>query len=623
MTTDDDEVRVFDAAAAAELERQRDTSEMLLSVARALCEPTDLPAVSRIIADAVPTVCQADRGAVILWDETTNMFVVSAIAGWTGDTRRRLELWAGTPFPAPELRELMEIGAPVLLDESTNSWTHEIVVGFDIRALALVPITVAGRSMGFVAAHWAESDPPARLDDTVSSRFTGLAGLAGVALDNNRLAGEIEWNVQHDRVTRLPNRVAFERSLARMIEQADATGAGTVVMVCDIDRFKRLNDRMGQAAGDAVLIEAADRLRAAVRAGDVVARYGGDEFAIAFAKSNSYDEIAPAVARIQRSFSQPFAIDDHDVVLSLSIGWAALGRLETEGSPAERAQRLTAVAETDLMDTKESRRSTRGSSGSHDELTLDTDLHGAVERGEIFAVYQPQVDIASGRIVAVEALARWRHPTLGLVRPDRFIALAEENGTITQIGEHILLSACRDALTWNQLGRSIEVSVNASVVQLEKPGFATSVAAALCTLDFPAHMLTIEVTESKVVTDQSIAQAELNAISSLGAAVSIDDFGTGYSSLTQISNLPVTELKVDRSFVAKIDDGGEKLVAAIIGLSRGLDVRVIAEGVETQEQFEALARLGCDRAQGYLIAKPITSQELLSLLGDPTAVPTG
>lgn len=599
---------------AAELARQRDTSEMLLSVARALCEPTDLPAVSQIIADAVPAVCQVDRGAVILWDEKTDTFVVSAVAGWTGSLRRRLKLWAGTPFAAPGLNELMRAGGPVLMDGAHEDWSHEIVRDFDIRALALVPVAVSGRSMGFVVAHWAESDPPTELDEVICSRLTGLAGLAGVALDNNRLATEIEWNVEHDRVTRLPNRQALERTLAGMVEQADVTGRGTVVIVCDIDRFKRINDRLGQQAGDTVLQEVGERLKRVARQGDTVARYGGDEFAITFARATHPDEVAPAIARIQRSFKHPIAVDGQDVVVSLSLGISSLVDVGSEGSVADRAQRLAASAESDLMAKQAGRRLARGAAASDDELQLDTDLHGAVVRGEIFAVYQPQIDVHSGRIVAVEALARWSHPTRGLVRPDQFIALAEENGTISEIGTQVLRSACRDALAWGAAGYPVEVSVNASVAQLETDGYAASVARDLKLLDFPPERLTIEVTESKVVTDMSVAQSELRAIHELGVSISVDDFGTGFSSLTQLSNLPVSELKIDRSFVGRKDGAGSKIISAVVGLGHGLGLRVVAEGVETEQQFSALSDLHCDRSQGYLHSKPVDADALLGLL---------
>jgi diguanylate cyclase (GGDEF)-like protein len=613
VTTDEPTTDAVDAAAAAELVRQRDTSEMLLSVASALCEPTDVPAVSQIVANAVPTVCQSDRGAVVLWDETTDRFVISGFAGWPDDLAATVAEWVGSPFESDELKSFLDEAQPLLLTAETSDWSRALVETFELRALAAAPITVSGRLMGLVVAHWAESEPPLELDATLTGRLTGLAALAGVALDNNRLLQEVTWNTHHDPLTRLPNRLALDEGVARMVRVADATRSSVVVVVGDVDRFKRLNDRLGHAAGDTVLREVSERLRQASHAGDIVARYGGDEFAIAFGQSLPHD-VGPSMARIERLFKRPIRVGDQDVVLSLTLGFAVLHDVDADGTPEDRAQRLTALAESDLVRRAAVRRALRGPSDDEDELALDTDLHGAVVRGEIVTNYQPQTDIETGRIVAVEALARWHHPTRGLVSPDRFIALAEENGTIGEIGEHVLLSACRDMVAWREAGHDIEVSVNASVVQLDSPGFAESVATMLETYGLPPEVVTIEVTESKVVTDMSTAQSELRAVGDLGVGIAIDDFGTGFSSLTQISNLPVTELKIDRSFVDQMLDGGEKIVAAVIGLGRGLGLRVVAEGVETQEQLDALTRLQCDRAQGYLISQPVPAEELLAVL---------
>jgi diguanylate cyclase (GGDEF)-like protein len=613
MVTTDRRATTADDDAATELVRQRDTSEMLLSVASALCEPTDVPAVSQIVAGAVPTVCQSDRGAVVLWDEATNHFVISGFAGWPDDLAAKVAEWVGSPFESDELKGFLEHGDVQLLTAETSDWSRGLVETFMLRAIAAVPIAVSGRFMGLVVAHWAESDPPEHLDETLTGRLTGLAALAGVALDNNRLVQEVTWNTHHDPLTRLPNRLALEEGVARMVRMADATRSSVVVVVGDVDRFKRLNDRLGHAAGDTVLREVSERLRQASHAGDIVARYGGDEFAIAFGQSLPHD-VGPSMARIERLFKRPIRVGDQDVVLSLTLGFAMLHDVDPDGTPEDRGQRLTALAESDLVRRSAARRALRGTSDDEDELALDTDLHGAVARGEIVIHYQPQTDIASGRIVAVEALARWEHPTRGLVPPDRFIALAEENGTIGEIGEHVLRSACHDITLWRDAGHDIEVSVNASVVQLDSPGFAASVAHVLQTLGLPPDVLTIEVTETKVVTDMSTAQSELRAIGELGVGIAIDDFGTGFSSLTQISNLPVTELKIDRSFVDGMLDGGEKIVAAVIGLGRGLGLQVVAEGVETQAQLDALTRLGCDRAQGYLISRPVPAAQLLAVL---------
>ena len=253
---------------------------------------------------------------------------------------------------------------------------------------------------------------------------------------------------------------------------------------------------------------------------------------------------------------------------------------------------------------------------SREHLRLETDLRGAVDRGEIAVHLQPQVDLASGRVVGVEALARWHHPALGSVRPDVFVPIAEASGQIRGIGDHVLREACRTVAAWHADGWDLEVAVNVSAVQLTDPDFAESVLHVLAETGLPAGSLTLEVTESQVLSEVATRHGHLEALRALGVGISVDDFGTGYSSLAQLQRLPVTELKIDRTFTSQLtaDGSPSPLVAGIIGLAHGLGLRVVAEGVETYAQSQALHGMTCDRVQGYLFGRPAAPEAVRELL---------
>jgi EAL domain-containing protein (putative c-di-GMP-specific phosphodiesterase class I) len=257
------------------------------------------------------------------------------------------------------------------------------------------------------------------------------------------------------------------------------------------------------------------------------------------------------------------------------------------------------------------------------ELRLETDLHGALGRGEIAVHYQPQLDLVTGRLAAVEALVRWVHPELGSVPPDVFVPLAEASGLIGDIGAHVLREACSTVARWRREGEDLDVAVNVSPLQLADPGFADLVEATLRETGLPCPALTVEVTESHVLSEAAVRNGHLARLRGLGVGVSVDDFGTGWSSLTQLRRLPATEVKIDRSFTAGMADGDGPVVAGVIGLGRGLGLRVVAEGVETVDQVRELAALGCDRVQGYLLGRPGPAEEVLRRLPAGPALPLG
>jgi len=354
-----------------------------------------------------------------------------------------------------------------------------------------------------------------------------------------------------------------------------------------------------------------------VRDQDTVCRYSGDEFAVLLPGTG--DPSARDVAeRIHRSLSEPLCVGGQEVFVQLAVGVAVTHARAAapHGAADEAALELVQRA------TEEMHRSTTGSTDPAEDdeqarqrLRLETDLHGAVDRGEISVHLQPQVDLASGRVVAVEALARWDHPALGPVRPDVFVPVAEASGQIGELGRHVLREACETVAAWRADGIDLEVAVNVSAVQLTEAGFTDMVRQVLEETGLPGERLTLEVTESQVLSEVATRHGHLERLRGMGVGISVDDFGTGYSSLAQLHRLPVTEMKVDRAFTAELtDDLPSPFVAGIVGLGHGLGLRVVAEGVETVGQVHALRSMGCERAQGYHFGRPMPPAALRELL---------
>ncbi|WP_347060746.1 sensor domain-containing phosphodiesterase [Blastococcus sp. HT6-30] len=604
------------SASLAEAREQEETARLLLSVARSLAGRREPQAIAQTIADAVPALCGADRSAVALWEPGMQAVWIAGLSGWPQELAEHLAGYVTTTEESPELCELIAVGAPMLVDRSSSVWADEVFGTFGITAMGGVPIKVDDRLVGIVLAHWAHGAPPTALGEGTTERMWGLAGLAGVALDNTQLLDEIARQATHDSLTGLPNRALLESRVHTALSRPECPTGRTALLFCDIDRLKRVNDSLGHGAGDEVLREVARRLRSVVRDQDTVARYSGDEFVVLL--PGGAEPTAREVAdRMRRSLSAPLRVDGQEVFVALAVGIAVSEACE--GMPDDdvrhAARDLVERAEEDMQ------RCTTGASAGQEEearerLRLETDLHGAVARGEIVVHLQPQVELPGGRIVAVEALARWDHPTLGPVGPDVFVPVAEASGQITTIGEHVLHEACRTVAGWRADGLELEVAVNVSAVQLTDPDFAGSVLRVLTATGLPPASLTLEVTESQVLSEVATRHGHLELLRALGIGISIDDFGTGYSSLAQLQRLPVTELKIDRSFTSQLSDAAppSPLVAGIVGLAHGLGLRVVAEGVETCAQSAALQGMTCDRAQGYRFGGPAPPSVVRDLL---------
>jgi diguanylate cyclase (GGDEF)-like protein len=606
------------AGILAEAREHGETARLLLDVSRALAQHSTVQALAGSIADAVPALSGADRSAIALWDGEEGNLRIAGMSGWHGLLANQLAEFQTTPQDSPELSELLTSSVPLLLDKKSSAWARDMLADFAITALVAVPIMAGNQLAGLVLAHWADRPAPERLDGALTERLSGLASLAAVSLEKIRLLEDARRQALHDPLTGLPNRSLLEDRLKTSLAQACLDGRRVGLLFCDVNRLKRINDSLGHAAGDSVLRHVAARLGTAVRDSDTVARFSSDEFVILLPDVQNPLEVDHVADRVRASLTEPVEVEGRKVFVDVAIGTSVSGAFSAGGTDtqSESARLLLEKADFEMYQSKaRARGQTPPGVQRKDYLRLETDLRGAAARGELRVQFQPQIDVATNEIIAAEALVRWQHPELGLLSPGEFIPLAEDSNLIAEVGAYVLTQACRAGARWRAAGYPIEIAVNVSAVQLGGAGFPAFVRDTLARTGFPAAELTLEVTESQAMSESTVNDHNLGDLRSAGVAISIDDFGTGYSSLAQLHRLPVTEVKIDRSFTSRLADGGSAgFIAGIVGLGQGMGLRVVAEGVETPEQLDALRAMGCERAQGFLFGKPVDASVLEELL---------
>ncbi len=444
---------------------------------------------------------------------------------------------------------------------------------------------------------------------------------------------ELAHRASHDALTGLPNRSMLLSLLsAAVAERADRHDDGRclALLFLDVDRFKTVNDSLGHGTGDELLCRVAERLGTTLRPHDTLARLGGDEFTVLL-PDIALGEATTVAARLQDSLREPIDINGTTFRPTVSIG-------VVETSDTAEPTDLLRWADAAMYEAKAGGRNRvaifdeRMRAEVSERNELDRDLTGAVDRNEFVLHFQPEVELATGRPLGCEALVRWRHPDRGTMSPDRFISLAEENGTIVALGRWVLLDACRTVVGWRTAGLVADdfiLRVNLSARQLDQAGLARDVADVLSTVGLPPSRLCLEVTETALMRDVRAGMAALTELHRVGVQLAIDDFGTGYSSLSYLKRFPIDVLKVDRSFVDGLPGEAHDvaITTAILDLARSLELEVTAEGVETVEQRDALIELGCKRAQGYLFARPMPAEDLVRHLeqqqasATPTAQP--
>lgn len=421
----------------------------------------------------------------------------------------------------------------------------------------------------------------------------------------------------HDALTGLPNRVLLLERLDHASLRARRSGGTSVLLFLDLNGFKEINDVHGHRAGDELLVAVGERLTKALRPGDTLARLSGDEFAILCEELDGPGEAGAIVARVEAEITRPFVLAHAEVNVSASIGMSFTGQghdapeeLLHEADLAMYRAKSRSSLDEQALDLRDLRH-------AEHEDDLAKSLQGAGERGELHLVYQPIVTATSGRLIALEALLRWAHPTRGLVSPTTLIPIAERSGLIVEIGQWVLERACAAQRQWqNRRCEDLAVSVNISAYQLMSAGFVETVASVLDATETDPTYVTLEVTESIFVRDSERALVVLTALKHLGVKLALDDFGTGYSSLSYLNRYPVDYIKVDREFIATLgpDPPSHHIVKALIQLAHGLGITVVSEGVETEEQREQLSRLGCDYCQGFYFARPVSGHILKKLI---------
>ena len=450
-----------------------------------------------------------------------------------------------------------------------------------------------------------------------NQKYKGTYGIARDITARKQAESVIRFQAYHDLLTGLPNRSLLKDRLKLAISQARRSNEKVVFMFLDLDRFKIVNDTLGHAIGDQLLQAVARRLQSCIREGDTLSRFGGDEFALLLPRIRNQEDAEAIAQKIINILGEPFHIEGHELYLSVSIG------ITLFPENGENMDSLIQHADIAMYDIKGN-----GKNGFRffnedmnaeysKRLSLERDLRAALEHDQFQILYQPLVDANDGQLFGLEALIRWNHPELGTLRPKDFISIAEETGCIISIGEKVLQKVGSDLQFWSN--SDIRVAVNFSLLQVAHPSFLTMVLDNIDRYELKPSQLEIEITENVFISDHKDIIDKLKRLHEHGVHIAIDDFGTGYSSLSYLHQFPISTLKMDQSFISSLDEHPREscIVSAIISMAKGLNLNLVAEGVETEKQFHYLKKLGCYGMQGHLFSEPLSSEDTHQIVRNP------
>ncbi len=521
-------------------------------------------------------------------------------------------------------------GRLVIVDKNTDSILRQVPSDWaleGLRAGMAAPVFKRGEVAGSLGL--ASRDPNRSYSTRDQQVLLALAEHTSLALNHAHALEEVVHEAFHDSLTGMPNRALLMDRMSHALTRAERSESPVGVLVVDVDDFKTINDSLGHGAGDALLVQIAGRLGSHLRPSDTIARLGGDEFAVLLEEVAEPGDAARAADRVLEALSRPFSISGREVSVNASIGIAVGNEgAETLLRDADLAMYRAKADGKGRYEAFEPRMHTE----IMERLELEVELKGAIERGELALVYQPIFSLRTGVIAGLEALVRWRHPTRGVVPPDRFVPLAERSARIDDLGRWVLSAACHQGALWRAKYPAlpgIQVGVNVSATQLQRPELVADAAEALETARLDPEGLTIEITETALMEDLDVAARRLDELKELGVDIAVDDFGTGHSSLRYLQRLPLDNLKIAKPFIDEINDPDPKpaILRAVLDLADVFNVRPVAEGIERPEQGPRLLEMGCELGQGHHLSKPIAAAEAddlilsVGLLGGPVQAP--
>ncbi|MCZ7529969.1 MAG: PAS domain S-box protein [Acidimicrobiia bacterium] len=594
-------------------------SNILEMVARGTDQSQVFDELCRMLESHVPDT----KAAIVLYDAKVGTVTGMSAPGLPSDYVAWIEHEVGGDT-TPGMEKLLARSDNVDVERLASTVAPDLVshaAAAGIEGVWITPVSASLRDefLGVVVCNQTEKRTPSDADRRVAQT---VASLVGIAVERARAEAELSHQALHDPLTGLPNRALFLDRLQQSLARSRRSHTSCAVLFLDLDRFKTINDSLGHDTGDDLLVAVARRLEAALRPGDTVARFGGDEFTVLCDDLvDVHVEPREIADRLLDAIVRPFPLKgEEEAYLTASIGIALASGVE------DRPQSLLRDADAAMYRAKEEGKARHVvfddamRATAVERLETETALHRALERGEFEVFYQPIVSLNDARCVGAEALVRWRHPERGLVAPVEFINLAEETGLIVSLGAWVLEEACHQAAIWQSLAATEDpftVAVNLSARQLSNPGLVDQVRSALEQSGVDPDHIALEITEDVLMDDTEATMRTLSDLKGLGVNLGIDDFGTGYSSLGYLKRLPVGLVKIDRSFVAGLgrDTEDSAIVTAVISLADALDMKVIAEGVESSEQLAELLALGCDYAQGFFFAPPQPAGDLEVLIG--------